>query len=792
MLPLFVRHVGVEDVLQRLQSALASRYIIERELGRGGMAVVYLAHDQKLNRAVALKVLRPELAASVGGDRFLREIEIAAKLTHPNILGLHDCGEADGQLYYTMPFVEGESLRDRLNREKQLLIDDAVQITKEVADALGCAHSLGLVHRDIKPENILFAAGHAVVSDFGIARAVSAAGGAKLTETGLAIGTPSYMSPEQAGGDPGLDARSDVYSLACVLYEMLGGVPPFAGPTPQAVLAAQIADPVPSLRALRPGVPPGVERVVERALAKVAGERHATAGEFAQELTRASTAEAVAAEARRERARRRWRALITVAGVVLVAAAGSWAVRAIQTATGHGAIKRLAVLPLTSFTNDTSQAYFVEGVHDALISDLQEAGVAVLGRTSVLRYRRTEEPPRQIARELGVDALIEGSVMRAGDSVAIAVRLIDGHTEIARWEHTYPGEVRSIFALYHGVTRAIAEQVQSALSPAASARLASARTVDPQAYDDYLRGQVHLHRDDYDAALEYFQRALRRDSTYVPAWLGIVEVWGFRAQLSIVDRRDTVARAPARVARQKLLELGGNSAEVQHYFALHAWGEWDWEGAERAFQRAIEINPSYAECLALYSNFLSSLGRFREAHPLIERALELDPLNPMYRGVYVGNLAMERRFADAERENRTVLQAVPDNPFALQQWDVLWLLGRYDEAVAWLRRLYAGDQGAQDALTQGLAEGGHRAALRRLAMYLGPRQPSPLTGWFMVGIYYSLAGEKDSAIASLERAYEVHDLNMQWLGHPDFDALRDDPRFRDLCRRMNLPRCAQG
>ncbi len=267
----------MSELDQRLEIALADRYTIERELGRGGMAVVYLAQDEKLNRQVALKVLRPELAASLGSERFLREIEIAAKLNHPNILALYDCGEADGQLFYTMPYVEGESLRDRLRREKQLPIEDALQITKEVADALGHAHAMGLVHRDIKPENILLTAGHAVVSDFGIARAVSEAGAEALTETGLAVGTPAYMSPEQSTGSRDIDGRSDLYSLGCVLYEMLSGDAPYTASTPQAVIAKKLSEPTPRISVVRTAIPPAIEAALNTVLDKTPADRYRTA-----------------------------------------------------------------------------------------------------------------------------------------------------------------------------------------------------------------------------------------------------------------------------------------------------------------------------------------------------------------------------------------------------------------------------------------------------------------------------------------------------------------------------------
>jgi TolB-like protein/Tfp pilus assembly protein PilF len=642
----------------------------------------------------------------------------------------------------------------------------------------------------------LFTAGHAVVSDFGIARAVSTAGQAKLTETGLAVGTPAYMSPEQAAGDPALDARSDIYSLACVLYELLGGAPPFTGPTPQAVLAAQIADPVPSLRSLRPTVPAGVERALERALAKDAGERYATAEEFVEQLTRASTAEAVAAEARRERARRRWRAVLAVAGTVLVAILGWWGVRAINAATGHATIKRLAVLPLASFTNDTSQEYFVQGVHDALISNLQEAGLAVLGRTSVLRYRGTEEPPRQIARELGVDGLIEGSVLREGDSVEIAVRLIDGRTEVARWQHTYPGDLRSIFTLYHGVTRAIAEQVQIALSPTAVARLATARTVDPQAYDDYLRGQFLWRRltpGDLDAAQEYFERALRRDSTYAPAWTGVAKVWLGRAQ-GFASREFTSTREAqthASAAARKALALDSTLAEVQSIEGdIRAFNEWDWTGADAAYRKAIQINPSDVTTRATYSHVLFITGRPVEGRAQMDSAVALDPNDGFCRGFNGEAYMFEHRYEEAIAELRRAFEL--GNGVGVFVVDALYLKGARAEALAELRRLYAGDQELLDAVNQGYAEGGYDAALHRGADVWASRAPTFIVGRFMAATWYSLAGDTGRTLDWSESLYEEHDPSMPYLSlYPVFDLVRDDPRFRELCRRMNLPRCAQ-
>jgi serine/threonine-protein kinase len=336
---------SIVDLLTHLRQALADRYRIERELGQGGMGLVFLAEDLKHGRHVALKVLRPELAQSLGGDRFLREIRIAARLNHPNILTLIDSGEAGGFMYYVLPYVEGESLRARLDREKQLSVEDALRITREVADALSHAHSLGIVHRDIKPENILFEAGHAVVADFGIAKAVSEAGGEKLTQSGLAVGTPAYMSPEQAIGTGDVDARSDLYSLACVLYEMLAGAPPYAGPSAQAIIARKTLEPVPGLRVVRDTVPVGVERAVMRALAKVPADRFATAQQFAEGLSGSGALSAPAGVLAFARSR-----VVAVASVIVVVAAAAYVMLALkggEAPRGHGApsFSRLTVDP---------------------------------------------------------------------------------------------------------------------------------------------------------------------------------------------------------------------------------------------------------------------------------------------------------------------------------------------------------------------------------------------------------------------------------------------------------------
>jgi tetratricopeptide (TPR) repeat protein/TolB-like protein len=448
------------DVLARLNAALSDRYRVERELGTGGMAIVYLAHDEKLNRQVALKVLRPELASSIGAERFLREIEIAARLNHPNILGLYDCGEADGQLYYTMPFVSGESLRDRLEHEKQLPLEDALQITREVADALGYAHSMGLVHRDVKPENILLESGHALVTDFGIARAVTAASGKRLTETGIAVGTPTYMSPEQASGDSDIDARSDIYSLGCVLYEMLSGDAPFTASTPHAIIAKKLSEPTPRVAVVRESVPPGVEAALTRALAKIPADRFATAQQFVEALSRPSQVSgsvertAVMAAARGGK-RLPW---LWGAGLVAVGAVVTTGVLVLRDGragvngeVAADAIQRFVVVPFENRTGDPAASDWALTAAEFITRDIDRASLVDVVPASAVRDLVREAgsaaglPLDEIARRTGASFGVAGSYSVASRRLRFDVEPVDTHSgELLRSLAPVDGPVDSL------------------------------------------------------------------------------------------------------------------------------------------------------------------------------------------------------------------------------------------------------------------------------------------------------------------------------------------------------------
>jgi eukaryotic-like serine/threonine-protein kinase len=753
------------------------------------MATVFLARDLKHDRDVALKVLKPELGLAVGPDRFLREIAIAARLTHPNILPLHDSGEATGLLYYVMPYLAGESLRDRLTRERRLPLEEALRITREVADALAYAHGEGLIHRDIKPENILFQAGHAVVSDFGIARAVSAAGSDRLTETGLAVGTPAYMSPEQALGGSTLDARSDVYSLGCMLFEMLSGVTPFRGPTPQAIVAAHATRPVPPLSTLGVSVPAGLEVAIGIALAKDPAKRHPGAQAFAEALTLPASLSAAI--------RRQIRSHGTASFILTIFAAGGLAWLAWRQApSGDNArITSLAVLPFANESGDAGQNFFVGGVHEALIDEFSHvSALRVVPRRSTLAYEGTRKSIPEIASDLHVDGLIEGSVVRSGDSVRIAVRLIRARPEERQlWSESFNRDVRHVLDAYSDVARAVADRIGIPLTRAESERLTTRPEVDPVAYELTLKGRFQWYKltpEGIDAAEQYFQLALRQAPGYAPAHAGISNVWVSRLQMGLSP--PAVAAPKAREAAGRSLALDSTLVEGHHNLALIAMQtDWDWNTAEAEFKHTLALNPHYADARAFYSHLLNVLGRPADARREMDRALALDPLNPLFLSLNAVDLFFERRWRDAEAQAVRALSTTPGQPVALY---ALWLAydaQHRDSAAAGAAAEYlraVAQPVAAAAVAQTFPRAGYRAAMRQAADTLSAMSKAGYVAPFDVAMLYTAAGETERAAGWLETAYAARDPSMPYLGLPSFDPLRSVPRFQALFQRMNLSR----
>ncbi len=531
------------DLLARLQAALADRYTIERELGRGGMATVYLARDLKHHRLVAIKVLRPELAAALGPERFLREIETAAGLNHPHILPLHDSGEAAGFLYYVMPFVEGETLRDRLNRERQLSLDEALQITRDVADALSYAHSHDVVHRDIKPENLLLEAGHAVVSDFGIARAIHAAGARTLTGTGLALGTPAYMSPEQAAGERALDGRSDIYSLGCVLYEMLAGEPPFTGPTAESILHQHLAAEPPRVTGIRAGVPEGIGQAIRRALAKTPADRFPTALAFAEAVRVAVPGVPVPAVLRRVPGRRALR----LAGVAVVLVFGIGVARVLVHPGSHGALdpNLVAVAPFNVL--DPKLALWREGLVDVLSRNFDGAGALRMVPPSIAIKRSSPHADAATAAELGrhtgARLVVFGTLTSEGpDSVRLTAGVVDARSgrlvsDVERRDLSDRMN-RLADSLTIALLRALGELPSGGLP-----RLSSVGTVSLPALKAFLQGEQYFRRTVFDSALASYEHAIALDTAFALAWRRMSNVLGWTRVGSDIARVYTLRAA---------------------------------------------------------------------------------------------------------------------------------------------------------------------------------------------------------------------------------------------------------
>ncbi|HYN83320.1 MAG TPA: protein kinase [Gemmatimonadaceae bacterium] len=778
--------------LEDLRTALSERYRIEREVGRGGMATVYVAEDLKHHRQVAIKVLDPDLAAGLGHTRFLREIEIASRLSHPHILPLFDSGESGGFLYYVMPFVEGESLRSRIQREKQLSIPDTVAIGRSVAGALSYAHGQGIVHRDIKPENILFAAGQPVVTDFGIARAVGVAGGDQLTQTGIAIGTPAYMSPEQAAGDRELDARSDVYALGCVLYEMLAGQPPFTGRTAQALLARHAIDPVPPLRTIRHTIPAALEAVVLRALAKTPADRFRTAGELAEALEQGEKTVETAAPVR---ARRRRSISVLAAAVLGILGFGGWWL-APRLGVGSARIESLAVLPLTNLGGDSRQDYFVEGMQEALIAELSKiSALKVISRTSTLRYRKTEKPLSDVANELNVDGVIEGSALREGDQVRITVKLVDGRSDRHVWGQTFDRELRGVLALHSEVAREIANQIKVSLTPPEAQRLAVRRAVNPKAYELYVLGRHQWNQRTLERnrqAVESFLEALDHDPSYAPTYAALADAYMWLGEQGGMPQRE--ARDAAAGALAKALALDETLADA--HVSMGLWklrSDWDWAASERELRRAIELNPSSASAHQMYGRTLSFTGRFEDALRELEKARELDPLSVPV-NAYIGQVYLHaRRYGQAEEQLRKTLRIDPNHVLTHHNLGELHLAqGRSAEAVKELERSIAGSAEPSShylaMLGCSYARAGRKAEAVKILKDLEAKATKDLASAFDVASLYAALSDKEQALGWLEQGYAKRDY---WLveihAWPWFDSLRSEPRFQDLLRRMRFP-----
>jgi len=830
----------VPDLLDSLREALADRYAVERELGRGGMATVFLAEDLKHHRSVAIKVLHAELTAALGAERFLREIEIAARLQHPHILPLYDSGAAAGFLYYVMPYVEGESLRDRLTREKQLPQDDALRIATEVAGALAYAHSRGVVHRDIKPENIMLSGGTAVVADFGIAHAVSAAGDERhLTQTGTIIGTPAYMSPEQSTGASEIDGRSDEYSLACVVYEMLVGEPPFTGPTAQAIIARHSLDMVSPPSIVRATIPDAVEGAILRALSKVPADRYPTTALFAEALNTPSAATGAHRRATLERAGGRprggvWRLAPVV--VVLAALAGYVAIRA--TRPGRGRVsgeldpRHVAVLYFADESKAHALGYLADGLTEVLIDALRPAAtLTVVSKNGVGPYRNSTVPLDSVARALGVGTIVQGGVDEAGGRYRISVNLIDGASGADLGKRaSFEQPAGAVLAIRESLARKVAEFLRVRLGEELRLREEQAGTQSVAAWSLVQQGErtrkdaeSRLAGDDVDGAFAAFGRAdslLARAEAADARWAEPVIDRGWiayrRARLagdrkllshwaeiatSHADRALALAPNDPRALELRgtvrylswLRELGPDPEALPRMLA----------GARQDLEAATQADPSLASAYSTLSHLYYQIEDVPLALLAARKAYEEDAYlavaSEVLSRLFFGSYDLEqftqatrwclegaRRFSQDYRfaECQLLLMTIPD---AQADVPVAWrLLARIDSLTPGPRRALEHHR-AETILGAALARAGLADSARHvLQRARADRDVDPGQEILSIEAFArTILGERDDAIALLQRyiaANPAHaftrggDISWWWRD------LKSDPRFAQLTK----------
>jgi serine/threonine-protein kinase len=646
------------ELRDRLRAALAGRYAIERELGRGGMATVYLARDLRHERAVAVKVLHPEIAAALGPERFLSEIRVAANLQHPHLVPLLDSGEAGGFLYYVMPYVEGESLRARLNREHELPVPEVVRVLREVVDALAYAHGRGVVHRDIKPDNVMLSGRHALVTDFGVAKAISqATGRQKVTTAGVALGTPAYMAPEQATADPKVDHRVDIYAVGALAYELLTGRTPFTGPTAQAMLAAQLTDRPEPVTKHREAVPPALATVVMRCLEKQAADRWQSAEQLLIQLEALSTG----AAAHRFRVSNRTLAAV-IAAVLVLAAAGLWLVGG----PGRGSAKatpkipRLVVLPFDNL-GPPSDEYFADGLTDEITSQLAGlSGLSVIAHTGAAQYKKTTKPFHQMVAELGVDYVLEGTVLwdKASGRVRVNPQLIHAADQTHMWAEPQEGAAAEMFKFQAMVAERVAQALDLKLAQRERQALVAVPTTNQEAYEYLLRGDAVFRLYDAREAAGMYEAAVARDSNFASAYARLSQAYSAMATFGGGEPSGSLA-ARAKAAAERALALQSELPEAHLALGYYYQLAGDLDRAFREVRLAHRERPNDPAVLSGLSYAFAQRGRLVEAAEVVGQALSLNPLSyEVIRAASVVFLTVGR-YADARRLDDRMLALDP-------------------------------------------------------------------------------------------------------------------------------------
>jgi serine/threonine-protein kinase len=755
----------VDELVEQLQSVLSDHYTIVREVGRGGMATVFLAEQKHPRRQVAVKVLDPHLATEIARERFLREVELASGLTHPHIVPIFAAGEAEGLLYFVMPYIEGPSLRVRLARERKLPVEEALAIAGEVGDALEYAHSRDIVHRDIKPENILLSDGHAVVADFGIARALCVSCDDHITIAGVPIGTPGYMSPEQAAGEEEIDPRADMYSLACVLYEMLTGQPPFRGPTIEAVMMARFRSPAPSLRGAGWTLSDTIDQAVQRAMQNNPDDRFGSVSEFLKVITPRPSGES----------------LPDTLPVLPKPAPAEQSV---------------AVLPLTNLSADPENQYFSDGITDDIITQLSKVqGIKVTSRTSIMQYKNTNKSLGQIGGELGVTNILEGSVRRAGNRVRVVAQLIDARTDKHLWADSYDRDLTDIFEIQGEIAEHIAGALQATLTPDEQRELDKKPTDNLEAYNLYLQGRFYWGKftpSGIERGIEFFQQAAKLDPQYALAYAGIADSYLLMGA-TLVQLAPKEAFPKAKEAALKALELDDTLVEAHATLAaVHMWYDWDCEAAMREVERARQLAPELEKPMLIEAFCLAAMGRTEEAIELTRRAEQQCPIDVLIAGHVGLQLFWARRYDEAVAQLEKALEMEENFPPAnyVMGWTHL-AAGDYDQALKFASRAseLSGHTSARRTQVGCVhAAMGQRAEAEEILRGLKKERGEQYVSAADIALLESYLDNADAAFEWLDRALQERSA---WLSHlkvdPIWDRLSRDARFDVIVRRAGIP-----
>jgi len=766
---------------------------IVKVIGRGGMGVVYLAHDTKLDRSVAVKSIPPKLAGeSTTRMRFHREAKLLASLNHPNIALIYDIIEQEEDLsYLILEYVPGESLAQRI-AHKPLKLEEALSIARQIALAVSAAHKKGITHRDLKPGNIkLTPEGRVKVLDFGLAK-TSVSEGTDIeitfTEPGHIIGTPAYMSPEQARGNP-TDHRTNIWSFGCIIYQMLTGHSPFESDTATDTLA-RIIERQPDWELLPNETPENISVLLRRCLEKDPERRLGDIADAAIEISETLSLSATRPAAP-FRTLLRWAMAIgfVVVAIVVGLNIGRWREQ-LPGGVSPGRIESLAVLPLQNLTGDPEQEYFADGITEALIANLGKIGaLRVRSRTSIMQYKDVKKPLPEIARELNVDVVVEGSVLRVAEQVRITAQLIHAPTDTHLWADSYERDMRDVLTLLSEVARTIARQIEITVTPDQEARLAARRPVNPETYVAYLKGMFHLNKstpEGTEKGLDYLRQATEKDPTDALAYGGLALGYAVSAH---GPGAPTDASVQATAAALKALELDDTLAEAHSALAINKlYDDWDWAGAEQAFQRALKLNPSLAPTRGHYSFYLLLFGHTNEASAEMRRVQELDPLAPIYYAWQGWQYWWTGQYDEAIDEARKSLELDSDFPIGLYVLGNAYAeKGMYEEAIKEHQRAGEVSRAWKYALGRTYAMAGRQDEARLVLAEL-EADSTPWDTWFIAQIY-AVLGEKDEAFRWLESSFESPRHHyLPWINYPPaFKSLHDDPRFGDLLRRMNLP-----